>query len=216
MDIPSDERSRSGAFIALLIEDVIAARQRLDAADTQAARRNVVRVSLAAIESMTWLAREHVRTALAELEHLTPVADLALRELSYTVSESGQLLEQPRGLPLLTAIRLVVSQAQIASPEIVVEFSRTGWHNLRQSISIRNRITHPKPDQDLAISDNDLAAVGSGLSWLVATFDYVMTSTNLAMTHYNAQLREIIERLSAGDTEALAAYQTALQQAEDD
>lgn len=210
MNTHSHERLRSVAFIAVLIGDVIAARERLEAAETQNARRDVVRSSLAAIEGMTWVAREHVRTALAELEQLTPVADLALRELSYSVSENGELIERPHGLPLLTAIRLVVSQAKIISPEIAVEFSAAGWIDLRQSVKIRNHVTHPKSDQDIEISDQDLAAVGSGVSWLVATLDYVMSSTNLALTWYNDQLRGLLQRLSAGDADALAEYQAAL------
>jgi len=215
INIANRERSRSVEFVALLIEDIIAARQRLSLAGTQTARRDVVRTSLAAVEGMTWVAREHVRTALAALEHLSPMADLALREQSYAVTESGQLTQRPRGLPLLTTIRLVVSQAKIISPEIAVEFSASGWADLRQSIDVRNRITHPKPEQELTVSDHDLAAVASGVSWLVATLDYVMASTNLALTRYNDHLRETVQRLAAGDSEALAEYHAALRQAED-
>jgi hypothetical protein len=217
MDTRNDERSRSAAFMALLIEDVIAARERLTTSHTETARRDVVRASLAAIEGMTWVAREHVRTALAALEQLTPVADLAMRELSYSVSENGQPIEQVRVLPLLTAVRLVVWQAKIISPEISVEFSAAGWSDLRQAVNIRNRITHPKPDQGLAISDDDLAVVGSGMFWLLATVEYVMASTNLAFARHSDLFREIAQRLSAGDPDALAEYHAILReiQAED-
>jgi hypothetical protein len=216
IEVVEGERSRSSAFVALLIKDVIAARERLNAASTQTARRDVVRTSLAAIEGMMWIAREHVRTALADLEQLTPVADLALRERTYAVSEQGQLTERTAGLPLLTAIRLVVSQAKIVSPAIAVEFSGAGWRDLRQSIEVRNRITHPKPDQDLGISDDDLAAVGSGLSWLVATLNYLMASTNLALTQFNDHLRDTVQRLTSGDPEALAEYYAALHRADEE
>jgi hypothetical protein len=212
MTAPNDERSRSAAFVALLIEDVIAARERLTVSHTQGARRDVVRASLAAIEGATWVAREHVRTALAELEQLTPVADLAMRELTYAVSDSGQPKELMRGLPLLTAVRLVVWQARIISPEISVEFSTAGWSDLRKAVNIRNRITHPKPDQDLAISDDDLTVVGSGMSWLLATVEYVMASTNLALAQHTALMREILKRLRDGDPDALAEYHTILRE----
>lgn len=215
METHDDEHSRLAGFIALLIEDVIAARQRLIASHTQTERRDVVRVSLAAIEGVAWVAREHVRTVLASLEELTPIADLALRELSYTVSERGQLIEQMRGLPLLAAVRLVVTQAKIISPEISVEFSKGGWSDLQQAIKIRNRITHPKPDQDLSINDRDLAVVSSGLSWLLATVEYVMASTNLAFARHNDLFREIVRRLRAGDPEALAQYHAALREIEE-
>jgi hypothetical protein len=214
MNPPHDERARSAALLALLIGDVIAARQRLLGSHAQTARRDVVRASLAAMEGMTWLAREHVRTALAQLQRLTPVADLALQELSYGVSESGKLIEQSRGLPLLTAIRLLISQARIISPEISVDYSTSGWSNLRHAVDIRNRITHPKAAHDLAVSDADLNIVASGLSWLAATIEYVMASTNLALVEYNEDARDLLERLIAGDAEALAEYEAALLQPE--
>jgi class 3 adenylate cyclase len=201
-----DEDARFAAFLEALVGDVIVARQRLSAADAQTTRRDVVRASLAAIEGMTWTAREHVREALAQLEELTPVADLALREMSYTVSDRGELVEQVRGLPLLTILRLVVSQAKIISPEISVQFSGRGWSDLRQAVQIRNRITHPKSDLDLEVCDSDLAAVEAGLFWLQATVEYLMASINLALVRYKDQLSEFVQRLKAGDPEALALY----------
>ena len=62
------------------------------------------------------------------------------------------------------------------------------------------------------ISDDDLAAVSSGLFWLIATVEYVMASTNLAFAHSNDLLREILQRLSAGDPEALAEYHAMLRE----
>jgi hypothetical protein len=206
METRDDESSHALAFIELLIGDVLAARERLSTSDSQTARRDVVRASLAAMEGLIWEAREHVREVLAGTDQLSPVANLALRELSYVVSEKGQLIEQMRSVPLLTAIRFVVSQAKIISPEISVAFSAAGWADLRQAIDIRNRITHPKPYQDLAISDHDLDVVGSGLSWLLATVEYVMASTNLAFARHAELMRKTVERLRAGDPDALAEY----------
>jgi hypothetical protein len=206
----TDERSRSATLIALLIDDVIAARNRLAGADSQTARRDVVRASLAAMEGYVWEVRQHIASTLAELEELTPMADLALREISYLVTTDGKIVEQPRWLPLPTAIRLVVSQAMLVSPEIQVDFSEAGWSYLRQAVTVRNRITHPKLIDDLTITDGDLKAVASGLSWVVATGNYVMASTNLAFVRYNVAFRDMLDRLKAGDPDALAAYQAAL------
>jgi hypothetical protein len=206
MKTRDEESSHALAFIELLIGDVLAARERLGTSDSQTARRDVVRASLAAMEGLIWEAREHVREVLSGTDQLSPVANLALRELSYVVSEKGQLIEQMRSVPLLTAIRFVVSQAKIISPEISVAFSVAGWADLREAIDIRNRITHPKPHQDLTISDHDLDVVGSGLSWLLATVEYVMASTNLAYARHAELMRETVERLRAGDPDALAEY----------
>jgi hypothetical protein len=206
MDTPDQERSRSRAFMSLLVEDVIAARERLSASDTQTTRRDVVRASLAAIEGMTWIAREHVRIGLETAGELSPVADLALQELSFSISPNGTLRKQVRPVPLLTTIRLVVSQAQNLSSEISVNFLGRGWSNLRRAVEIRNRITHPKPNQSMAIEDSDLAVVGSSVSWLLATVEFIMASVNLALNEQS----DLLRRLIAGDPDALAEYDAAL------
>jgi hypothetical protein len=210
MDSPREDRSRSARFMAALIEDVLAARERLGSSDTQTARREVVRSSLAAIEGMTWIAREHVRLALAGMDELSPVTDLALREMAYGVTDDGRIVEQVRPLPILAAIRLFVTQAKAICPDLSVEFSKTGWSNLRLAVEVRNRITHPKPDQELRVSDADLKRVVSAVSWLTATVEYVMASTNLALVDFSNELREVVERLASGDAEALAEYREAL------
>lgn len=210
------ERPLSVTFMALLIGDVIAARDRLDGSHNQTARRDVVRASVAAMEGTTWVAREHVRSALGAIGHLTPVAELAFRELSYSVSDTGQIKERVQALPMLTAIRLMVAQAKIICPEMEVDFSTSGWSDLHQTVIIRNRITHPKPGQNLGISDKDLEIVGSALSWLIATVDCVMSSTNSALAQHKSDMRETLDRLQAGDAEALAAYHAALQLPDED
>ena len=40
--------------------------------------------------------RQHIASVLADLETLTPMADLALREISYNVTTDGKIVEQPR------------------------------------------------------------------------------------------------------------------------
>jgi len=214
MNSQTDERSRSATLIALLIEDVIAADRRLAVADTQTARRDVVRASFAAIEGDVWQMRRHIASVLADLDTLTPIADLALREISYNVTSDGKIVEQPRWVSVPTAIRLAVSQAMLISPEIQVDFSEAGWSSLHQTVTIRNRITHPKLADDLTITDGDLKAVTSGLFWVLATADYVMASTNLALIEYNDALRDMVEQLKAGDPDALAIYQAALSESD--
>lgn len=164
------------------------------------------------MEGMIWLAREHVRSALETFEQLTPVADLALQEQVYTITDTGNLLIQSRSVPLPTAVRFLFQQARLISPGIAAELSNSGWTNFKQAISIRNRITHPKPERDMYVSDDDMSAVASGLSWLTATIDYLMAATNLALVHRSEMLAELIDRLNAGDPEAIAEYNAALGQ----
>lgn len=205
-----ESRSQTAALIRTLIEDVIAARERLEAADTQTARRDVVRASLAAMEGEVWLAREHVRDSLRTLDELTPLADLALRETTYQVTDGGKLIEQTRSIALPTAVRLIVAQAQIICPDLAVDFAGTGWESLRSAVAIRNRITHPRPGRDLNVTNDELRMIEIGLNWLFATINYVMASTNLILV----EARKFIDELLTGDPAALKEYKKALERGE--
>ncbi len=205
-----ENRSQTAALIRTLIEDVIAARERLEAVDTQTARRDVVRASLAAMEGEVWLAREHVRDSLRTLDELTPLADLALRETTYQVTDGGKLIEQTRSIALPTAVRLIVAQAQIICPDLAVDFAGTGWESLRSAVAIRNRITHPRPGRDLNVTNDELRIIEIGLNWLFATINYVMASTNLILV----EARKFIDELLTGDPAALKEYKKALERGE--
>lgn len=205
-----ESRGQTAALIRTLIEDVIAARERLEAVDTQTARRDVVRASLAAMEGEVWLAREHVRDSLRTLDELTPLADLALRETTYQVTDGGKLIEQTRSIALPTAVRLIVAQAQIICPDLAVDFAGTGWESLRSAVAIRNRITHPRPGRDLNVTNDELRMIEIGLNWLFATINYVMASTNLILV----EARKFIDELLTGDPAALKEYKKALERGE--
>lgn len=49
------------------------------------------------------------------------------------------------------------------------DFSNQGWKQLRRSLDLRNRITHPKTAVELVISDDELDAHRSGFAWYLAT-----------------------------------------------
>ncbi|MBM3927404.1 MAG: hypothetical protein FJ335_02950 [Sphingomonadales bacterium] len=205
--MPADEnRKQTIALIRTLIEDVIAANDRLQTSDTQTARRDVVRASIAAIEAEVWLVRGHVRDALQSLDALSPLADLALRETTYSVGENGRLQAKERSVPIPTAIKFVSAQAAIICPNLEVDFTHRGWESLQRAIKIRDRITHPRPMRGLDVSSDELFTVKSGLFWVIGTVDYIMASTNLIIS----EAREILKQLIAGDEGALAEYQAAL------
>lgn len=206
----ADDAGRLTALIRLLIEDVIAAQTRLRLKDDQTTRRDIVRASLAAMEGLTWLARDHVHKVLDHIDELTPIIDLALREQAYTVSDNGRVQLQQRSVPLPTALRLVASQAQHISPDLEVAFSVCGWADLQHAVSIRNRITHPRPGSDLAVSDEELDQIESGLFWLTATINYLMARTHLTFMQHVEETKALIRDLKSADPIALKRYEEAL------
>jgi hypothetical protein len=207
--------SQPRSFIAVLIEDVIVARDLLRANDNAAARRNLVRSTLAAIEGLVWITRENVRESVEALGELTPLGSLALRERTYTVADNGDIIEQVRFVTLPAMIRLICRQAGRIIPDLKVRFDHVGWTRLKQAIEIRNRVTHPKSHHDLEVTDADLATLKAGFSWIKATAEYLLATIVVVQRSHLEGQREFLSLLESGDPAALQDYQRAIEEAPD-
>lgn len=211
--IARDELGHS--FIRLLIGDVLAARERLAADDTQRHRRDTIRSTFAAIEGVVWMYREHVREIARDMGVLTPTADLALRERTFRVSDRGDIVEQVRFVTLPTIIRLATKQAQLIEPSVAIDYTEVGWTALRTSIEVRNRVTHPKNRADLQISTDELKTVAIAFSWLLSITETAIGQINASFRHFISEMRDVLGALNRGDPEALSAYRAAIRNEDD-
>lgn len=200
------------SFIRLLIGDVLAARERRATDDTQRHRRDVIRSTFAAIEGVTWMYREHVREIARDMGVLTPVADLALRERTFSVSDRGDIVEQVRFVTLPTIIRLATKQAQLIEPTVAVDYTEPGWDALRTAIAVRNRVTHPKTRADLQIRTDELQTTAKAFSWLLSTTETAIGQINASFRRFIDEMREVLNALNRGDPDALLAYREAMRQ----
>lgn len=207
--------SEPKSFVALLIEDVIVARDILRANDNPAARRNLVRSTLAAIEGLVWITRENVRESVEALGELTPLASLALRERSYMVADNGDIIEQVRFVTLPAMIRLICRQAGQVVPDLAVRFDHAGWMRLKQAIEIRNRVTHPKSHLDLEVTNADLEILTAGFAWIAATTEYLMATVVAIRRADLEDQRKLLALLKSGDAAALRDYQKAIEETPD-
>ncbi|MBJ6121393.1 hypothetical protein JAO74_06270 [Sphingomonas sp. BT553] len=195
-------------FASILADDVIRAYASLDQQKDAPNRRNVIRSVFVAIEGLVWTCREHVRDTAASLDELTPLANLALREMTYTVTEQGLLLEQVRFITLPAMLRLVTRQAQSLATELSVDFGGPGWAALKTAMAIRNRVTHPKSLDDLTVTIHDLSTVRTSFQWIASTTTYIMEMMNARLLQHNTDMAEIMKRLDAGDPVACALINT--------
>jgi hypothetical protein len=49
-----------------------------------------------------------------------------------------------------------------------LDFGHVGWANLKTSIAVRNRLVHPKTEEDLIVDDNEVNAAASAFNWVLA------------------------------------------------
>jgi hypothetical protein len=210
-DVKNDSHSAfRDTFFGILSHDVVICWERIEVADTQATRRDLIRTMFAAIEGYVWEYRAFVKSIVNDIGTVSPIMELALTETSYSVNDQGRLEEHIRPIPVTSMIRLVTKLAEEHCPELKIDFSTTGWSNLKQTIKIRNRITHPKSASDLEVTPEDIAISQAGFFWLLALIADVMEATKNASANHLAALRSVFEKLISGDPQTLADYQAAL------
>jgi hypothetical protein len=210
--IDSDEGATHLA--RLLIEDVIKARREVATGASQAARRNLVRTTFAAIEGLVWLAREHVHEVAEKMHVLTPTASMALREKSYFVADNGELVEQIRFVTLRAMIRLIAKQTALIAPGFTLMYTHPGWQKLQEATAIRNCITHPKNASELIVNERMLADVEAGFTWTAASMEHVIASSIASFRGHVEETRAVINALKTGDQTTTDEYQKAASQSD--
>lgn len=197
------------AFLRILIEDVQRAIDSIAHSESQSDRRNLIRTIIAAAEGISWVLRIHVLSIAKEFEVSTPQIEMAFAEASFSVTEKGNIQIQARYFSLPAMIRLVTKVARSFCPTLNIEFGDGGWENLRNTIAIRNRITHPKKLDDLIISVAEVEMAQKGLFWLFDMSNSVTEQTIDLLRKRLNLARDIIRKLKSGDPDTLDLLSSA-------
>lgn len=200
-------------FIRTLAGDVDTSLSRMRIDDTESNRRDSVRTLFCAIEGMAWICREHIKFAAENLEIMTPILEMALNEQTYFVTEGGRVRRQIRYISFTAMFKLISEVAHQIRQDYHVDFSSGGWSNVIISISVRNRVMHPKCVDDLLVSDEDLNKIVSAFNWIFDTCLEMMAAVNDELVIFNKTAREFIDGLMSGDEAVLAEYKAALESA---
>jgi hypothetical protein len=213
--LAKEDRNFSSTFLRMLMTDVLASLEQMQTDDTAAAQRNFVRTLFAAVEGTVWEYREYVRGIAKDVGALTSEIDAALKAETYSVTDTGRIISQPRYLSLAATVRLTTRLAQSVNSEFEVDFGDRGWSALKATIALRNRLTHPKRLDDLEITSDDVSQAWTSLLWLTGIVVEAMSATQRELVRYNADFRALAEDLIAGKPEAWAEYRAALLASDD-
>lgn len=199
-------------LIGALFFDVQDALSRQESHDTPTNRRGLVRTFIAGVEGLAWMYREHVLEIAEAMEVLDDSDRQALSESSFSVTEDGRVSEQRRFLSTVAMVRLITRIAMKYAPGMQPDFGVEGWVNLKQTIALRNRITHPKADADLEISTDEIVRAKSAFFWFADLVMGVMDQTTEIFRSFTGRMGEVLRLLEAGDEQALELYRRLQQQ----
>lgn len=153
-------------FTHILVADVSAAWDRFVNADNLTHRREFIRSVSAAIEGLHWQLKDDVLKR--SWYRLSVQEQAAMLEQSFSVNDRGIVYEQPRFLPLTTAVRLVVQVINRLRPSYELDFNQSGWASLKNTVEVRNRLVHPKTLADLEVSENEVKDAMAAFKWMLA------------------------------------------------
>lgn len=90
----------------------------------------------------------------------------ALREESHDVNEQGEVEPRAAKIPLRRRIRWAFrSYPRIHRATFSLDLGGNGWAALQDAIRVRDRLTHPKAEAGLTVSDDDMAMIGTASRW---------------------------------------------------
>jgi hypothetical protein len=135
--------------------------------DSQFARRTLVRTLFAFIEGLTnQLSSVAAASAPTDTGIFSPGELAALREESYEVNDQGEVETRSARISFKRRIRLAFrSYPRIHGASFNPDLGGQGWSALLDAVRIRDRLTHPKGEADLSLSDGDLTLVATASEW---------------------------------------------------
>jgi hypothetical protein len=148
-------------------DDVIKTRVAVAHEDTPLARRTYVRTVFSYIEAWMFATKQMCLSAHRFRHVAYPPADLAiLREESYSLARDGEAIVQTKYLKLDKHFRFVFRVfARSVNSNYQLNVQDPGWGAFLQSITLRNRLTHPRSVTDLEVSDEDFETMDRARGW---------------------------------------------------
>lgn len=132
-------------------------------------RRTLVRAVFALIEGITYRIKQ---TAL-ELDdvldrRLTATERMAIEEQAGRIDDSGQVKVRAEYPALVGNVRFAFNMLEKAtSSEFELDVGAVGWQAFKSSISVRDRITHPKQASDLEVTATETASLITAHLWFL-------------------------------------------------
>ena len=163
------------SFFAKLSDDVTSAKKILDSNDSQFSRRMYLRSLFALIEGNSFRLRQ---MALAAHKHrgkcLSDDEVIVLKEKEINVTENGKLKVRTKHLEFIANVRFSQNCFLKAIGGKQPDYSDNGWALLKNAVKIRNRITHPRSEEDLIITDDELVLIDKAKEWYSNNVQYLL------------------------------------------
>lgn len=156
-----------------LLNDLSSAEQMLAEPNCQFARRVYLRCLVTLIEADIHDLRQEIARRVIDRSDFSGKWNIHLLTLLMddrpSISQQGEirLTRQQHTLSELAKFILTLYRRLAGSDEDY--FAQHGWDTFRKLIAIRNRVAHPKKDEDIILSDDDMIVINRAKAWYLDT-----------------------------------------------
>ena len=167
----NDDGPISDPAIAPLWSDLIDCERQLKASDTQFSRRCFVRCSFAFMEAgLVFLRDNAMKLATSDSvlrgEGIEGTLLNAITDSSFRIEPTGKVTHQMARSSFIRRVALLFrASLELRGEDAEALFSTNNWQFFQDAVKIRNRITHPRKEEDSALSESDMEEVRWALRW---------------------------------------------------
>ena len=166
-------------------------------------RRQYVRAAAAMIEGFTSLMTQ---SALLYPKAFPPEEVLLLREQEPQLKENGKVSVRERFVPIQTRIRFAfAAYAKAMRAAFTLDCSRTDWQDFKKLFTIRDRITHPRKQEELSILDEELDSIKRALDFVSKNHSAVHEAIQREMWLRKGMPEPLFKKWMSWQTEACKA-----------
>jgi hypothetical protein len=189
--MPTTRNSFDREQFRKLTSDLGKCEEHLDSEDCQFWRRTYIRTVFSLFEAMNNFLKEKAAQAACsgDKQSFNTTRIELLGDYSYRIERNGKIERQEQRFPFLNYTAFVLRSLCEESYVDPKFFSDNGWNEFQKAVQIRHRLTHPKADADLDISDTELATVHEAMRWYYGAVLDAFGNTAFWPTPENIQQR---------------------------
>lgn len=146
--------------------------------ENQVHRRSFVRSCWAYVEAVTFSVKQYTYSVCQMgTVNISQDDHAFLGDMLVVVDVEGNIqIQRDPTKTLANVKRTFRLSAEIFGVDWKPNFGCQGWENLRNSLQIRHRLTHPKSVGEVMVSSNDIQVQKDGIDWFVDCFHEYLES----------------------------------------
>ena len=139
-------------------------------------RRSFVRAFIALVEFDTYNRKQRALYLHQQGHYRFEASELMLlREIQPELDDTGKVKERQKYLRLIDNYRFAIRMfCKATGIEFQLPTNDAGWTAFKDTVTVRNRITHPKRMDEVNVSDKQLQTVISAYKWFMDNYKAIV------------------------------------------